>query len=137
VTHFDAAKCRKNPTASVNRNVEKENGSRELPMDRVEYHQPAQTNDQNAGNDAHARNRVSNPSVFRSVIRSGVLEEADAQRKTKSSQRESDKQSNPISPPKIVGLDGLAHGVRSGLTTKLSDRRRKRPVGCNSREQIT
>jgi hypothetical protein len=27
--------------------------------------------------------------------------------------------------------------VRSRLTTKLSDRRRKRPVGCNSREQIT
>ena len=27
--------------------------------------------------------------------------------------------------------------VRCGLTTKLSDRRRKRPVGCNSREQIT
>jgi hypothetical protein len=27
--------------------------------------------------------------------------------------------------------------VACGLTTKLSDRRRKRPVGCNSREQIT
>ena len=26
---------------------------------------------------------------------------------------------------------------RCGLTTKLSDRRRKRPVGCNSRGQIT
>jgi hypothetical protein len=47
--------------------------------------------------------------------------------------KKKDRSGGPQKPDDEQSESKETHGVRSGLTTKLSDRRRKRPVGCNSR----